>query len=275
MSSSYTSPTDLPVPRDRLDAVCVDIKNFGYGMLAAAVNKSRLDEARARLEPVMAVQRDSGQYWSSCGNQKVFALLNHGKVFSLLVLQPEILEVVRGVLGEHILLSSSVAHITRPGNRAQDMHGDQQYVPEPWLYPATVNVIIAIDPFTASNGATLVVPRSHLVGARPPKKVDFAVALEAEPGTAIFVDGRLWHSSGLNTSAGERMAILNYYCLPWMRQQENFFRSLPQDQQATLSSDLRSLLGFDIWFGLGAVNGLPPSWSSRAVRTGSVDDATQ
>lgn len=274
MTTDASILRSLPQATKEVDAVLLDIKNFGYGMLANAVDSLRLEELRNRLRPIAAMQRDSGQYWSSSGNQKVFALLNHGDVFSDLVGQPEILKVVRGVLGADVLLSSSVAHITRPGNRGQDMHGDQQYVPEPWLYPATVNVIIAVDRFTGDNGATRVVPRSHLIGARPPTTVDYAISLEADAGTAIFVDGRLWHASGQNTSAGERIAILNYYCLPWMRQQENFFRSLPPEQQVALSPTLRNLLGFDVWFGLGGVNGLPASWVTRPVRSGSIDNSS-
>ena len=77
------------------------------------------------------------------------------------------------------------------------------------IAPAVVvNVMWMLVDFTAENGGTRLVPRSHLTGRHPDKGLDKDVepiAAEGPAGTAMVFDGRMWHGTGANVSDGPRL----------------------------------------------------------------------
>lgn len=77
-----------------------------------------------------------------------------------------------------------------------------------------VTVLGLIDAFTEENGATRVVPGSHLARRPPPK--GFAdpasrhpdqVVVTASAGSVLVFNGHLWHSGTRNRSGGHRRAV--------------------------------------------------------------------
>jgi uncharacterized protein YbaA (DUF1428 family) len=78
-------------------------------------------------------------------------------------------------------------------------------------------------------------------------------------GTVMIFHGGLWHRNGRNrTTAEKRRGILTYYCRPFLRQQENFFRSLDPAVLERATPRLRQLLGYEMWLGgVGMIGGLP------------------
>jgi ectoine hydroxylase-related dioxygenase (phytanoyl-CoA dioxygenase family) len=117
-----------------------------------------------------------------------------------------------------------------------------------------------IDDFTADNGATRIVPLSH-TKLRPP---NYAKQYESVPvtggrGTMMVLHGATWHQTGANVTRDQkRRGILCYYCRPFMRQQENFFKSLDPAVLERATPRLRQLLGYEMWLGgVGAIGGLP------------------
>ena len=132
-----------------------------------------------------------------------------------------------------------------------------------------MNVVWALDGFTASNGATVVAPRTHLLRRTPTTELPPLVPVLCPAGSAVVLDGRVWHASGENRTASTvRVAVLAHYCAPYIRQQENIFRSINPDVRRRLTPRQRRLLGYDIWSGLGVVNGLPRDWVDHPDRTG-------
>ena len=86
------------------------------------------------------------------------------------------------------------------------------------IAPAVVaNVMWMLVDFTADNGGTRLVPRSHLTGRHPDKELDKDVepiAAEGPAGTAMVFDGRMWHGTGANVSDGPRLGVLSTFCGP-------------------------------------------------------------
>ena len=74
----------------------------------------------------------------------------------------------------------------------------------------TANIMWMISDFTEQNGATVLVPKSHLSGAQPdgslPHPVETVQAV-GKKGTALNYDGRLWHAAGENISQKARSGI--------------------------------------------------------------------
>ncbi len=263
-------------PRTDPAAVHKDLVEHGYAVMADVLEPATVAALRDSVEQISARERADGSAWFSHGNQRIFMLLNRGHQFVSLAEHPVALAAAENVLGPHLLLSSITANIACPQNSAQQLHADQQYVHEPWPHPLTVQAVWMLDDFTEANGATRVVPGSHLWGRTPAGPEPPSVRLLGRAGSVGFLDGRVWHGTSPNQTATERRrGIFAYYCAPYIRQQENVFRSLDPAVRRGLSARMRALLGYDVWYGLGTVDGLPRSWMATAQRQGptNVDGA--
>ena len=123
--------------------------------------------------------------------------------------------------------------------------------------PVVAQAVWMADDFTPLNGATRVVPGSHLSGRQPnPEESIFSdtVPLAAPAGCCVVYDGRLWHGTGSNISEGEdRLGIFATYCAPQFRAQENSTLATDPEVFETLSDKVKALLGFKIWQGYGRV----------------------
>ncbi|MBB6175126.1 ectoine hydroxylase-related dioxygenase (phytanoyl-CoA dioxygenase family) [Nocardiopsis mwathae] len=269
MTVDAHATADLPKPTADHDQARADLREHGYCVLAGVLDADEIDTLRGSVLRIAERERDSGTHWSSNGNQKSFMLINHGREFLDLVENPVALDFSAALLGPDLLLSSITANTARPGNVQQQLHADQQYVPEPWPYVSSMNVVWALDDFTEENGATVVVPGSHRQGTAPRPDAGPLVPITGPAGSAVVLDGRVWHAAGANRTESElRVAILSHYCAPFIRQQENIFRSIDPDLRRRLTPSQRRLFGYDIWSGLGVVNGLPRDWAHRKDRSG-------
>ena len=237
----------------------------GYCLVEGALSPSRLATLRDTLVRVAADEIANGTdyVYEDGANQRVWVLLNKGRVFEELAQDALALELVGHLLGPGFLLSNTNANITGPGGKPMFLHSDTDYVPPPFpSYAMVTNVMWFIDDFTDENGAIRIVPGSHRLRHAP----DYAKTYDTVPvtgpaGTAMVFHGGLWHQTGPNRTADQkRHGILTYYCRPFMRQQENFFKSLDDAVLARATPRLRQLLGYDLWLGgVGAIGGLPPN----------------
>ena len=147
-----------------------------------------------------------------------------------------------------------------PGGAAMVLHSDQGYTPRSIALPLTMNVMWMLDDFTDANGATRLVPGSHRRTEEPPRDRVETVPGVGPAGTALVFDGRIWHGTGANTTAGEkRHGVLTYFCRPWLRPQETHLLAVPPEVVRTLPERLQELLGYNIYppF-LGYVDGRHP-----------------
>ena len=147
------------------------------------------------------------------------------------------------------------------GELPQPVHFDDSFciVPRPRA-PFGVATILAVDPFTASNGATVIFPGSHLWGPERLPRPEEGVPCVMDSGDAVFFLSTLWHGGGPNTTAdSSRMAVTFQYCQPFIRPQENQFLSVPFAVAKQLPAQIQSLLGYSVHppF-IGHSNGLHP-----------------
>lgn len=270
------TPTALPPARMAWDPEQAerDLADTGLYVLLGALPDAVLAATRRRLFEVAAEEDAAGSAYrydgpaeasdpsnpSNPSNQRVWALLNKGREFVDLALDARALEIMRSLIGPAPLLSNISANITGPGGGPMAPHCDQQFVMAPvWDVALAGNAAWALTDFHAANGATRVVPGSHLA-RRPPTPDDMraAVPIEAPAGAMIAFEGRLWHQTGANTTADERRAgVFAYYTAPWLRQQENWGASLEPRVLEASPPELRTLAGLDPWLGLGFIGGPP------------------
>ncbi len=216
-------------------------------------------------------------------NQRVWMLVNKGQVFRDLVTHESSSEIVESVLGPDFLLSTLSANIARPGGTLMALHTDQWWMPRPLprnappvragairrgeFYghddgnpgrainpPVACNVMFCLNDFTEANGATRLVPFSHLTGLQPPPDVPHtvpSVAAEAPAGSAVIFEGRTWHGTGANRANGPRLGVLATWCAPQFRTQENYTLGADPEVLKNASDTLLARLGFRTWNAYG------------------------
>jgi ectoine hydroxylase-related dioxygenase (phytanoyl-CoA dioxygenase family) len=250
MLTTTCSMADLDTAKGRLDT-------DGFVVIEDALDAELLERLRTRLLEQAAGERAAGVAhleWHGA-NQRLWQLPAKGAVFLELLLHPLIDDMMSHLLGQSFLLSSLTANIAGRGGDEMFLHSDQGYVSFPTAKPVVANVMWMVSDFTEENGATRLVPGSHLrtdVLAKTglPTGTE-SVAATGIAGSALVFDGRLWHGTGKNTTDEPRFGVLSYHCRPWVRQQENNFLALPDKLVAGLDERLLTRLGWKMWAGLG------------------------
>lgn len=218
-------------------------------------------------------------------NQRMWMLVNKGACFRDMVVHPLVDALVGHVLGERFILSTLSANIAKSGGQRMGLHTDQWWMPQPvrpgaphvkpaditrsaaeafvepdpalGIAPAVVcNTMWMLSDFTVENGATEVVPGSHLTGAHPPRDGQDQLPITqavAPAGTLMVFEGRLWHGTGANSGGGDRLGVLATFCAPQFRQQENQTLGLDRALWAGMSDKLKARLGFEVWHAYGRI----------------------
>jgi len=192
------------------------------------------------------------------GNVRVWNILNRGQVFSELVQLPIVLELLREVIGWPALLGNISANIAEPDSDGGAWHQDQLFMPKPWPdRPQGINFAWLLDDFTADNGATEVIPGSHVTEYNVEELNDLAEPVIAPAGTIMVMESRVWHRTGCNRSTNSRAGLFGWYTKPIYRTQENWFLSLDKEVIDNASDTLLELLAYKTQ-GLGLVYGRSP-----------------
>jgi ectoine hydroxylase-related dioxygenase (phytanoyl-CoA dioxygenase family) len=273
-ASSTKARSSLPTATTDVARAEADLAEHGYCLIAEALSGDQVAALRTRLIDVADEEVRAGRATIDSGgaNQRVWQLLNRGAEFCALAEHPLVIDVMGRFLGGHIprhvggltddlpnfLLSNMASNIAGPGGKAQYLHADQVFMPLPWApFPMVANIMWMLDDFTADNGATRIVPGTHKLGRNADRsaKAD-TIPAQGRAGTALIFDGRVWHGTGANITDQRRHGILAYYCVPWLRQQENSTASLKPDVVASMSPTLRRLTGFDPYAFYGMIDGI-------------------
>jgi ectoine hydroxylase-related dioxygenase (phytanoyl-CoA dioxygenase family) len=249
----------------------------GYLIFPSVLSAERIGAVRTALNPYLQGELLGRNDFEGRRTERVYALLAKSPVFADLVSDPLVMTLGEAVLGANFLLSACLAINLHPGETAQTLHFDDGFYRVPRPRPAySLSVVWNVDPFTEDNGATEIIPRSHLWGEEGPhghgsKDVMVPKHIRGEeghpdlvpvkmpPGSLLIFLGTVWHRGGANRSDKARLAITPQYCAAWVRQQEAMVLAVPPDIAASYSEKVQQLLGYSIHppF-MGHVNGLHP-----------------
>jgi len=245
---------DAVTRRFDADAHAERMRSVGYTIIEDFVDEAGRTAFRAALAPYMESHRGRNDF-EGFKTERVYTLIARGKVFEDLATDPRLMAILDRFLQPNFLLSASHSISLNPGETAQSIHSDDGFYRQPRPRPPiSVSVIGAIDAFTRANGATEVVPGSHLWGdpgaaGRPNDLAEIEkmlVPMEIPAGAALVFPGTLLHRGGANVTDKPRLAFTNQYCEPWARPQENFWLSVPKEMVREMSPKARTLLGYEI-----------------------------
>ena len=273
-----------------LVAATAHLDEHGYCVVEGAISAAAATALRERLVEQAAAEAHLGEtHELPDKKQLIYFLLNKGQGFRDLLFHPTMRALVEHVVGPRYLLSSYNGHLALPGGTTR-FHTDQWWMPPPItpakqtllrpgaiardahrghyqlgeegmnpvaIAPACVcNVMWTIDDFTAENGATIVVPGSHLSGREPDQELDADanwMPAVAPAGSFIVLDGRVWHSTGKNRTDHPRIGLTTNFCAWQFRQQENLAMGVSAEVLAAAPPELLDLIGFRPDFGYGGI----------------------
>lgn len=250
----------LPKPTRDIERAKADLDRAGYAILSDVLTLEKVCDARQILvdeiarEEAIDVNRVSRFFTDPDDkNRRLGRLPNRHRWFRDFLEHPVALELTKHILGPTLLNESYLVHsyganLTRPGSAAQFVHLDRGMDFHGQHKPLQSRFIWCLDPFDAENGATRVVPGSHLWNDR----IDMSgatfyetVPAEAPPGSLIIYSDMLLHGTGANVSANrERAGVIVGYCPPWCRPMINFPLVLDVEVMKGTSQTLRQLLGY-------------------------------
>jgi ectoine hydroxylase-related dioxygenase (phytanoyl-CoA dioxygenase family) len=258
---------DKPTRRFDADAHAAEIREQGFTVIPDFMDQAALAAFRAALAPFLGSHRGRNDF-EGFETERVYTLVARGKVFEDLACEPRLMTLLSRFLEGSFLLSATHAINLKPGETAQSIHTDDGFYRQPRRAPAVgYSMIGAIDAFTAENGATEVIPGSHLweddeIAARraaPGGLEALLVPMEVPAGACFVFPGKLLHRGGANRTDKPRLAFTNQYCAGWARPQENFFLSVPKDVVRAMSPRAQALLGYELWPSfMGMVTGSHP-----------------
>jgi ectoine hydroxylase-related dioxygenase (phytanoyl-CoA dioxygenase family) len=236
-----------------------EVAELGYTIVENAIEPALLDElseSLERLERFFDVQPSPNSF-EGHHTLRVYNLLAYDEVWQRVPLHTSVLPIVDRVLDPGCLISSLSSINILPGEIAQPIHADDQLIPIPKPHPPTVcNSMWALTDFTEANGATRIIPGTHLGSENPDYGAPYdSIAAEMPKGSVLIWHGSLWHGGGANATDTNRIGIAMNYCAGYIRQQENQQLGLTHEKVATFEPRLRQLVGYGVYnFLIGHIN---------------------
>jgi len=173
------------------------IARDGYTILEGVIERelrNALTDDLVRLERFYDVTpSDNG--FEGTKTVRIYNLLALGKLYEGIPVHPNVLPVVDGVLDDGCLVSSLSSITICPNETAQPIHADDQLIPltKPHV-PTVCNTMWALTDFTEANGATRIIPGSHLRDHSPDFGAPYdSIAAEMPAGSVLVWHGSLWH----------------------------------------------------------------------------------
>ncbi len=186
-------------------------------------------------------------------------LFNKASIFERIYQVPTLLKFIRYFLGQDALLSAAHGSILPPGSGAGGLHTDGNITGHNrsqsmaladqhqriTSHVLALNIIFCISEFTQTNGATCLVPGSHLHPTleEPPEAQEKASIVEAAPGSVILFNVNTWHGSSKNTSNQTRYALLTPWRRFWTRCEYEMARIVKPEVLARAGAEGREIFG--------------------------------
>lgn len=271
--------TDTSLDTQTLDAGAVEahaesLRTEGYTIVEHAIALDFIDalaEDLQRLEGELGIV-PADNLFEGTHTTRIYNLLAHGPLYERIPLHPNILPIVENVLDPGLLVSTLSSIAIGPEETPQPIHSDDILIPLPKPHvPIIVNTMWAVTDFTEENGATRIIPGSHLEDHSPnPLEHYDSIPAEMPKGSVLLWVGSLWHGGGANRTSDRRVGIAMNYCAGFIRQQENQQLGIPVETVKRFPKRLQEMVGYSIYNGLiGHIDKLHPA----QVLLGADEDA--
>lgn len=228
----------------------------GFVTLPGLLEEPLLTELRETLERLWQAEGEEASVENYVEPQarRLANLADKGAIFGHFYTHPLVLAAARHVVGPDVRVSMLNARDALPqtgGRQALHADTDGGAKPDEQGYFACT-AIWMLDAFTVENGATRLVPGTHLSGQVPKEALDDIfqthpdeVRATGEAGDVVVFNGHCWHAGGLNATDGTRRALLVHYLRAGVPRNEKRRQILSPENRAQRSALELELLGLD------------------------------
>ena len=223
----------------------------GWLRLPQILSPTEVEALRLRQSDLLALEGDNAgkEVHQESGADRLADLINKGAVYHIVISHARVLAAISHVLSGEPKLSSLNSRNALPGAGLQALHVDYGNAVEPGSY-MVCNSLWLLDDFLPDNGATRIVPGSHLFGRVPqddmadtkddhPKQI----LLQGKAGDVVVINSHLWHGGTTNVSGKSRRVLHGYFTRQSEPQQLDQKRHLLPRTRDQLSEAQRVVLG--------------------------------
>ena len=253
---------ELAITGVDVDEVLGAIERDGGVIVPGMLDDGAVAEIVAELESALAAtaagSKDPDAKWHhfhGANTKRFTGLAARSRAFvDHALLNPLLLAVADALLlphGADYWLNTGQVMAIGPGEPAQVIHRDEGNWPEARRdgVELTISCMFALTDFTVENGATVVVPGSHLVSAAESRSVEGAAiddpAYAVMPaGSGLVYTGKVLHGAGGNRSSQWRYGLHVSFVVGWLRPEEASPLMVDRDRAAELPERARQLLGW-------------------------------
>ncbi|GAB5406211.1 MAG: phytanoyl-CoA dioxygenase family protein [Aureliella sp.] len=259
MPSSSTL-SSLGVQGDSLSSEEIaSLDQQGFVNLGVLLSPEQLNTLRDKTDSLLAAEGQAAgselfdsphiRHPKEAGADRLADLVNKGEEFDLFYSHSRVLAAVAHVLGDSFQLSSLNYRAAKPGQGAQRLHADWHEAVASTDY-LVCNSIWLLDDFSAENGATRVVPGTHLSKQLPGEATQDPMdthpdqqLIELPAGSVVVFNSHTWHGGTTNTTNLPRRAIHSYFCRRDQPQQLDQNKYLHPSTATRLTQAQLSVLG--------------------------------
>ena len=234
----------------RIDAAVDGLEAQGFAVIDHLADPASMEAIAGELRPHFDAIAPDGRHNATARIHS--RVLAGAPGLQRRMIDPVVLGVVGRLLGPHCVryqLSSVQGIEVHPGATDQGLHRDDDIFRLPHPHPVfEVNVMWAVTDFSAENGATRIVPGSHLwpSGQNPVAGTEMPMPMPMASGSALLWLGSTWHGAGANMSRSPRIGFYAGYSLGWLRQEEMMYLALPPETVRPMPELLQRLLGYEL-----------------------------
>lgn len=228
----------------------------GYVVIPNCFTRAEALEAKAEIDRLTGKDPPTGRnVFEGARTNRIFALPNKSRVFDKFYTLPAVLALNDYFLDRNYLIYVIQSIVINPGEGAQLVHHDDAItsLPRPRA-PLTAAIMACLDDYTTTNGATCMVPGSHLLGtgatpkpgallADAPRKED-AIPITCPAGSVIYFLGTTYHGGGANVSSAPRYALAVQYCQPYIRPLEDLMLAVDPRKLPYIPQRVVEMMGY-------------------------------
>lgn len=227
-----------------------ELKVNGYTVVNSGFSKQKITSIKEAIKESDTIYRDRYQASKSESEQGMIRapyLSGNRFEFIELALNQPLLELISEAMRSKFVMTQQNVVVNPAGRKYSQgrWHRDIPYQHFVSTRPLAINALFCVDEFTFENGATKVIPGSHLHEAAPNDNFaeDFEKQLTAKPGDFLVLDCMIYHSGAPNLTALDRVGVNHVYAIPFFKKQIDISSSLMPGHRHSLSEDQQFVLG--------------------------------
>ena len=227
-----------------------ELEELGYYIYRGQVGDSWLNSLRASLDKAFSEHKriqERNKSEVTAGGVALHAVVSVpefvdflGELKNLGILQ----DIEENFFGSKFILNSFSALNNLPDQTtfSAEIHKDIRFYSG--KLNLMINCLVMLDDFTEENGATWILPRSHLREEKPDRDFFFANAIQVtgRAGDIVIWNSNVFHCSGNNTTDKPRRALPIVFCKSSLKQLLDYPRAFGSKE---FSPEIRQLLGYD------------------------------